>query len=469
MKFIQNIKLKSGRYPDGNGNDKGIKIDPEVVKHFLCDYADAYILVTGDIVVTRGNANTRVAFKNCHPFTKCKSHLNEEHVEDSDNLDIIMNMYNLIEYSDNYSDSAASLYQFKRQEQSYDNADSLNIDNLTADNSSSFKYKSDLLGTTDTEIAANTNPNIQLAHRLWRNFQSIVPLKYISSFFRSLEMPLINTKLHLQLNYTKHSVISHGFAAAGDNQPVNSSTFKKTKTELYVPVVTSNAEDNNKLNQLLLESYSKENPNNKFKRTVYWDEYKSKIETIIQTPNDNNYKRTLLDVAIPGVNRLFVVEFNNNDALGQGNNEPQNSINTASNKVERNGFTKYFLPRVYIKDYNVLIDGRNFYDQNIFDDFKKYEELRKVMTGRGQDYTTGSLLDYHYWKNNYKLTCCDLIKQKVLASNPRVNQQVEFVYKLDNTRANPDTKAQVLTVLENEKETNLEFSKGTVKVYKFKI
>ena len=65
MKFIQNIKLKSGRYPDGNGNDKGIKIDPEVVKHFLCDYADAYILVTGDIVVTRGNANTRVAFKNC--------------------------------------------------------------------------------------------------------------------------------------------------------------------------------------------------------------------------------------------------------------------------------------------------------------------------------------------------------------------------------------------------------------------
>ena len=69
-------------------------------------------------------------------------------------------------------------------------------------------------------------------------------------------MPLINTKLHLQLNYTKHSVISHGFAAVGDNQPVNSSTFKKTKTELYIPVVTSNTEDNNKLNQLLLESYS---------------------------------------------------------------------------------------------------------------------------------------------------------------------------------------------------------------------
>ena len=90
--------------------DKGIKIDTEVVKPFLCDYADAYILVTGDIAVTRGNENTKVAFKSFHPFIKCKIHLNDVHVEDSDNLDIIMNMYNLIEYTDNYSDSTASLY-----------------------------------------------------------------------------------------------------------------------------------------------------------------------------------------------------------------------------------------------------------------------------------------------------------------------------------------------------------------------
>ena len=116
-----------------------MKIDTEVVKPFLCDLADAYILVTGDNAVTRGNANKNVAFKNCHPFTKCKIHLNDEHIEDFDNLDIIMNMYNLIEYSDNYSDSTASLYQFKRQEQSYDNANPPNIIILTANNSSSFK------------------------------------------------------------------------------------------------------------------------------------------------------------------------------------------------------------------------------------------------------------------------------------------------------------------------------------------
>ena len=132
----------NGNYTEGDGNDKGIKIDTEVVKTFLCDYADAYILVTGDIAVTGADENTKVAFKNCHPFIKFKIHLNDEHVEDSDNLDIIiMNMYNLIEFSDNYSDSTASLYQFKRQEQSYN--DDGNFDNITADNSSSFKYKSD--------------------------------------------------------------------------------------------------------------------------------------------------------------------------------------------------------------------------------------------------------------------------------------------------------------------------------------
>ena len=81
-----------------------------------------------------------------------------------------------------------------------------------------------------------------------------------------------------------------------------------------------------------------------------------------------------------------------------------------------------FLPTTNIRDYNILIDERNFYDQNISDEFKKYEELRKVTTGRGEDYTIGSLLDYHYWKENYKLICCDLSKQKVLNCNPKANQ-----------------------------------------------
>ena len=364
-----------------------------------------------------------------------------------------MIMYNLTEYSDNYSDSTASLYQFKRQEPLEGNA------NLTAV-SSSFEYKSGLLGkptnirvnNNDVEVLDGDNP-------IWKNAQIIVPLKYVSSFFRSLEMLLINTKLYIQLNYTEKSVIS-------DN--AGNLTFKITKTELYVPLVTLNTEDNNKLNQLLLESDSSDylvttkNKDDKFKRTVYWNEYKSKIEDIVQAHNDNNYKRSLLDTAIPGVNRLFVMGFNNNVVKPNGN-----PIADENNRAKRDGHRKYFLPRVDIKDYNVLIDGRNFYDQDISDDFKKYEELRKVMTGRGEDYTTGSLLDYKYWKNNYKLICCELSKQKVLDTNPKANQQVEFIYKLDNTRTSVQggNRVQILTVLEKEKETNLEFSKGTVKVF----
>ena len=222
---------------------------------------------------------------------------------------------------------------------------------------------------------------------------------------------------------------------------------------MYVPVVTLKTEDNNKLNQLL---------DTEFKRTVYWNEYKSKIEDVIQPHNNNNFKRTLLDAAIPGINRSFVMGFNDNVENPVNNNPRADN----ANGVKRNGHRKYFLPRVDIKDYNVLIDGRNFYDQNISDDFKKCEELRKVMTGRGEDYTTGSLLYYHYWRNNYELICCDLSKQKVLDSNPKANQQVEFIYKLDNTRdARGGNRAQILTVLEKEKEANLECSKGTVKVY----
>ena len=88
------------------------------MKPNLCDYSDAYIIVTGDIKVTAVTADTNVAFKNCAPFTRCVTHINDEHVETAENLDIIMPMHNLIEYSDNYSDSSGTLYQFKREKTS---------------------------------------------------------------------------------------------------------------------------------------------------------------------------------------------------------------------------------------------------------------------------------------------------------------------------------------------------------------
>ena len=99
----------NGQYGRGSENDSTIKFETKVIKPNLCDYSDAYILLTGDVKVTNIAADTNVAFKNYAPFTRCVTYINDEHVETAENLDIVMPFYNLIEYSDNYNDSSGSL------------------------------------------------------------------------------------------------------------------------------------------------------------------------------------------------------------------------------------------------------------------------------------------------------------------------------------------------------------------------
>ena len=103
----------------------------------MCDYAEAYILINDTIRAAAADANTRLALKNCAPFTKCSLEINDEHVDTAENLDIVMPMYNLIEYSDNYQDSSATLYQYKRDEPPEADA----VADLAANNSDSLKYK----------------------------------------------------------------------------------------------------------------------------------------------------------------------------------------------------------------------------------------------------------------------------------------------------------------------------------------
>ena len=170
--------------PRGNYSDANpIKFLTDSLESSLCDYSDAYILVTGNIAVIGGNANTKVAFKNCAPFRECKTEINETFVDKTEHINIAMPMYNLIEYSDNYSDTSGSLWQFKRDEIEGDvdlTVDAQHIPN----NSSSFKYKSSFI----------TNRNgVKIA----------VPLKYLSNFWRSLEMPLINCKVELSLTWNE--------------------------------------------------------------------------------------------------------------------------------------------------------------------------------------------------------------------------------------------------------------------------
>ena len=154
-----------------------------------------------------------------------------------------MPMYNLIEYSDNYQDSSATLYQYKRDEPPEDDA----IANLTADNSDSFKYKISLLGNP---VVAN---NIAR-----RSVKVVVPLKYFSNFFRLLEMPLFNCEIKLNLTWKKESVLS-----TDDGNAV----FIINDTKLYVPVVTLSKEDNKDFI---------EQQNKKFQRSIYCNEYKTK-------------------------------------------------------------------------------------------------------------------------------------------------------------------------------------------------
>ena len=249
-KFAKFNDQNNGQYGRGNENDSTIKFETSVIKPNLCNYSDAYILGTGYIKFADVVANTNVAFKNCAPFTRCVTHKNDEDVETAENLDIIMPMYNLIEYSDSYSGSSGSLYQFKRDESPLnDNENPLNV---ALDNSPSFRYKASLLGKA-TDVDGN--------NRSLKNTKIFVPLKYLSNFFRPPEMPLINSKTHLELNWNNNCVMYGADTyAGGANANNRETTFKITSTNLCVPIVTLLTEDNVNLTKQLNEG---------FKRSVY--------------------------------------------------------------------------------------------------------------------------------------------------------------------------------------------------------
>ena len=179
-----------------------------------------------------------------------------------------------------------------------------------------------------------------------------------------------------------------------------------------------------------------------FKRSVL---EQSKPAKVIEK-GKNLYE--LLNASFQGVRRLFVLAY-------------FVAADAANDEAGIKDTRKYFLPRGEIKNYNVLIDGRNFYDQPINEIIEQYDEVRKVSTGYGDDYTTGCLLDYAYFKDNYRLIAVDLSKQKALDADPRAIQQIVFQGVVGG---DDNTKIRLYTILEQSKETVLEFYKGTTKV-----
>ena len=355
-----------------------IAYNTEISKSNLCDYNDAYILVRGDINVVAAPA-TQVAFTNCAPFTKCIKNIDETTIDDAEHLDLVMPIYNLIEYSSNYSETTGSLWFYSQDKTTDFNNEIANTDNLK-----SFKYQAKILGKTEAH-ADNA------ANGILKNEASAVPLKYLSNFWRLLEMPIINCKVEWKLSWSKHCVLSvvGTYNVNGDNGD-NNIIFTIKDTKLYVSVVTSSTRDNQKLSKLLSKG---------FERSVCWNEHKTKTEN----KNNTNEYRSFLKSNFVGVNRLFVLVYTNE-----------------ANNTKGFNARKYYLPKGIIQTYNVIINGKSFYDQPTDSDIKRYEEIRKLTTRQDEDYTTGCLLDYDYIKHLYRLIAADLSRQKELDADPKV-------------------------------------------------
>ena len=286
-----------------------------------------------------------------------------------------MPTYNLIEYSDNYSKTSGSLWQYYKDDPN---------DNITQ----SEHFKSKIKITGKTAAAGNT-----------------------------LEMLLINCEVNLILVWSKDFVIS---SATGETK------FAITETKLYVPVVTLPTQDNAKLLQKLKSG---------FKRTINRKKYESSVKTFPQ----NRYLNCLINPSFQGVHRLFVLSFENEN--------------------DRISHSIYYLPKAEIKDYNFMIDVKNFFNQPIKSMTETYQNIRKIATGQGDDYTTGCLLDYSYFKDHYKMIAIDLSKQQSLDADPRTIQQINFTANLDRAG-----NATMFFIIKQAKETAFEFSQETVKV-----
>ena len=341
-----------------------------MLKFSLCDYSDAYILVKGNITVNNTDAapavanNTGKIFKSCAPFTICINEINNTQEDNAKDIDIVMPMYNLIEYSDNCSKTSESLWQYCKDIHAVDDDNAIvkfTYNSLT----DSFNFKAKMTAQTGDYRT--------------KNVETMVSVKYLSNFWRALEMPLINCKVNLILTRSKRCIIVSTDVAAQEAK------FAITDTKLYVPVLTLSTQDNAKLLQQLKSA---------FKRVINWN--KSKLELLAPDPNLNH----LVEPSFQGVNTLFVLAFEND--------------------TQRTDTKGYYISNVEIKNYNVMINGENFFDQPIKNNKVTYE--RKIATGLGDDYTTGCLLDYPYFNDIYKMIAVDLSKQQTLDADPRAIQ-----------------------------------------------
>ena len=436
-KFVTREYVRVNGLSNTYNENKSIRFKTPMLRSNLCDYSDAYILVKDTITVAalgannganniRDKKNRPLILKNNAPFVSCITRINGELIEDADDLDIVMPMYNLLEYSENYRKTIGSLYNYYRDELTNDGNDN-NFDNRNVVNSEAFKYKNKITGNTYNvdagaqgyDVNKNDTQKIELA----------IPLKYLGNFWRALNIPLISCEVSLELKWDKNCVITSlerrqvdaGPPVVRDNAPTGA-TLSTTDCKLYVPVVTLSKDDEIKLLTNLKSG---------FKREIIWNKYRSQMAT----EAINNNLNILIDPTFTNVNRLFVLAYQNAD--------------------DRQSFSQFYLPNVMVKDFNVIIDKLAFFDLPIKTEEEAYEKIIDI--SRNNEYTTDNLLDYDYFKKHYKLIAIDLSKQQVLKENEDLIQQINFIGRLTEA-------ANVFIIIEKKENTILEFSQNFANV-----
>ena len=379
-KFVTREYVRINSLLDTYNENKSIRFKIPMLRLSLCDYSDAYILVKVTITVTtpgannganniRDKKNRALILKNNVPFVSCITRINSELVEDADDLDIVMPMYNLLEYSKNYRKTIGSLYNYYRDELTNDANDNFNNRNVV--NSEAFKYKNKITGNTYNVDAAAQGYDVNKNGT--QKIELAIPLKYLGNFWRALNIPLISCEVSLELKWNKNCIITSLEERQVDAEPLvvrdnasTGATLAINDCKLYIPVVNLSKDNEIKLLTSLKSG---------FKREIIWNKYRSQMTT----EAINNNLNTLIDPTFTNVNRLFVL------AYGQVNND-------------RQSFSRFYLPNVMIKDYNVIIDKLAFFDLPIKTEEEAYEKIIDI--SRNNEYTTGNLLDYDYFKKH---------------------------------------------------------------------
>ena len=331
-KFLTRQYVKVNSLSNTYNENKSIRFETPMLRSSLCDYSDAYILVKGTATVTgnepRDRQNRPLILKNNAPFVSCVTKVNNEFIEDADDLDIVVPMYNLLEYSKNYRKTIGSLYNYYRDEFSDDN-DNDNFGNIKVVNSEAFKYKNKIIGNTynvdSTHVVAaggrEPNPDYRANLSGTSNVILAIPLKYLGNFWRALNIPLISCVVSLKLKWNKNCVITSIQREinldGGNTDAPTGATLAINDSKLYVPVVTLSKDDEIKLLANLKSG---------FKREIIWNKYRSQMTT----EAINNTLNILIDPTFTNVNRLFLL------AYGQKNND-------------RQSFSRFYLPNVYGK------------------------------------------------------------------------------------------------------------------------